>query len=953
MALSLSGSGQYLTVTPAIISSYPMSIGAWINQTANTGNQDIVSISEAANTDMFLLYLAGGSPRCAIKFSGTFASASAGVISLGVWVHVVGVFASATSRIIYVNGINRATNATSGTPTGVTNTQIGAQTTGTGDYFNGSIAYPTIWNTALSATDVTNLYNSGSGVDPRTIQAGNIVSFSILQSGPPYPDSVTSVNWTVTGSPTVVADPFSVATVIQLSGTCTARAANTGILRATKKLSGTSAGRSLNSGLITPPPVLSISSEFPSMVWSTIGAQAIVLMLLPPNFSTPIKVTLSVMDMAQVTQNNKSSTRSLSSKGRYTIEMECLAGNLQESSDIRAGLNRLKGELVALPLWTDAVSLTTLTVAGDTTSTFNSSMPPSRWGTWWAFINLTTFVYELVSVTSVSGSTITTSSPSFTWPVGSVLVPLIFGRFSLSSPPTFTKLTESVNTIKFVFEENSPFTFALNPFPTTLGVVQTNLGLFSAARLWNVPCTYAGSEIDNVVVDIDYERIGFQRQDAAFVYPQAPRRVTELAFEVCDRKTIAAIESCFIDRQGRAFNLWVPTFRNDVDLIENLPDSTPTHILVDGSSRYLDTNFTGHPGFPYLCLNDNTGQAIFPIKTASLSGNTIVTTVPVTQTFLSNSKISHLILSRFQDNSISWTYATDGFANTTIKWVEATEDYANTQYEQSISQLFIFTNQNLGGLTSWYFTNFESDIVVGSNTYLSAPMSHGIIKTGLDMASDEAEIVSFQFANNPLNKLMPWHLVGSLLANIYDFDRVTLAPTLIFAGTVEEINTEASKITAKVMGFGGLYDQQFHRHVMASDCPYSVYSPECGAARVPTGVIITSSIGTTVSVVPALSIPVDAFAKGIIEVVSGGTYNMVEISNSSVPISGHTQLGLIRPLIGSVVGAFATLSIGCDGSFGNCAILNNTINYGGENNIPTTNPSIQAVQPRDSAVSKK
>lgn len=689
------------------------------------------------------------------------------------------------------------------------------------------------------------------------------------------------------------------------------------------------------------------------MEWTTLGAQPVVLFLLPPNFATEIKLTLSVMDMAQVTQNNKSSTRSLSSKGRYTIEMECLCSSLQESTDVRQGFNRLKGDLVALPLWTDSVVTTSVSTTGATTAIFDTDTTPSRWGTSWVFVNLTTFAFEFRTVSTLSGSTITFSTGNvLTWPVGSILVPLILGRFKADSPPTFTKFTESVNTLKITFEENSPLIYAINPAPSTLGTVQTNLGLAAAARLWNIPCTYSGAEADNAVVDIDYERIGFGRQDAAFVYPQAPRRVTELAFDLCDRPTIASIESYFLDRQGRSLNLWVPTFRNDADLIENLPDASPTHIQIDPASRYLDTNFTAHPGYPYLCINDTTGQAIFPFKVASIAGSVLTAIVPVTQTFAQNSKISALLLSRFQESSITWTYHTDGFASTTIKWVEAPEDYQNAPYQQFLSQCYLFTNTNAGGTTTFKFTSFESVLVVPVlGTFLPGLFSHGSLKTGLDMSSDEAEIISFQFVGNPLSLLMPWNLVGDLRVDIYDFDRIALLSNLLFSGTIEELDIEGAKITAKAQGFGGLYDQQFHRHVMAGDCPYAVYTPECGAPKT----AVTTQTRTIISVsganVVISAIPgglANAFKNGIFEVISGGTYQIIQIVSNS-----GTSVSLSRPLTGSVIGATIQMSIGCDGTMDTCIGFSNQINFGGEINIPPTNPSVAAVKAKDSNVAKK
>ena len=380
--------------------------------------------------------------------------------------------------------------------------------------FNGSIAYPTMWNSALSSTDITNLYNSGAGVNPRTIQSGNVISFTLLQGSAPFNDSITGNPWTVTGSPTVVADPFIVANALsgtctvlpahtgllktsrritgtctvrtsnagiivgpntQLLGTCAGRAANTGnlfttanrtfigpcivtisntgTLKAIKRQAGTCLVTFINSGLVAPPPrydfvsVCTVSTNntaaltvinvvprhisgaaivhslsfgqmagpprvvsdppFPVMQWISIGLYPVVLFILQPNFATEIKVTLSIMDQVQAAQSNKGSRRAFTNTGRYTVEMECLCSNAQESTEVRLGLNRLKDDLVALPLWVDQVVLTNVTLAGASVATYNGNFPPARYGAYWIFISTDLYLTEIVVPIAVAPTTIT------------------------------------------------------------------------------------------------------------------------------------------------------------------------------------------------------------------------------------------------------------------------------------------------------------------------------------------------------------------------------------------------------------------------------------------------------------------------------------------------------------------------------------------------------------------
>lgn len=249
MALSLSGTGQSLAWGSAIATAAPISLSCWVNMNAFTTTPVLMVIGDSTNNNVFEMVISSaGKPIAQTSLAGSAAQATSGqTVSTGVWTMITAVFASATSRIIYVNGGNAVSNATSKIPSGINNSYIGA--VGTSHLMNGIIAYPTFWNIALSATDVAALYNGGSGKDPSKVQSANVLNFPKLQSGPPYVDSVSSSNWTVTGSPTVVADPFSLVNV-GLTGICTGNGANSVALTVSKPLGGTCTAKAANSGRI-------------------------------------------------------------------------------------------------------------------------------------------------------------------------------------------------------------------------------------------------------------------------------------------------------------------------------------------------------------------------------------------------------------------------------------------------------------------------------------------------------------------------------------------------------------------------------------------------------------------------------------------------------------------------------------------------------------------------------
>ena len=104
------------------------------------------------------------------KLSGNYTyRQSDTTINTGAWFHVVGVMSgTGTSNMkIYINGVQETGSAaTVGSPTELSDTlaryvRIGSRVT-THAYFSGSVDDVRIYNRALSATEVTALYNSGS-----------------------------------------------------------------------------------------------------------------------------------------------------------------------------------------------------------------------------------------------------------------------------------------------------------------------------------------------------------------------------------------------------------------------------------------------------------------------------------------------------------------------------------------------------------------------------------------------------------------------------------------------------------------------------------------------------------------------------------------------------------------------------------------------------------------------
>jgi hypothetical protein len=200
MAKTFNGTTQYLVITSALLSAYPISIACWYNPVNNTGAQALNSIGNSTISSHLLLYSASGILNAKCLNTGATSGSAVSVASLttGSWNHCVGVFTSTASRFCYLNGVS-SSNATSVTLSAFNRTSIGSDflnSTTPSNFANGSIAHFGLWGIALSAIDVTSL---NSGVSPLKVQPSHLVSYVRFIGASNEPDIVSPTTWTVTG----------------------------------------------------------------------------------------------------------------------------------------------------------------------------------------------------------------------------------------------------------------------------------------------------------------------------------------------------------------------------------------------------------------------------------------------------------------------------------------------------------------------------------------------------------------------------------------------------------------------------------------------------------------------------------------------------------------------------------------------------------------------------------
>jgi hypothetical protein len=170
-AVSFDGVDDYVLTGSVLIDQDTVTMCAWVNPTATTLGSVILS---TGSTRLFMAN--NGSPIWGVTSDNwnTVAKTTA-TISTGVWQHICGVRNSDGTATLYVNGvISGAANQSSGTPgTGGHNMQIGRNPISGYYPLNGSIDDVRIYNRALSAADIAQLYsyNASSGMGTGNISA--------------------------------------------------------------------------------------------------------------------------------------------------------------------------------------------------------------------------------------------------------------------------------------------------------------------------------------------------------------------------------------------------------------------------------------------------------------------------------------------------------------------------------------------------------------------------------------------------------------------------------------------------------------------------------------------------------------------------------------------------------------------------------------------------------------
>jgi hypothetical protein len=176
-ALKFDGVNDYVSFTP--VTANEMTISLWAKASAADGTFGYYFSSDTTGTDregLRITETAGGSFGQISYFDGAAITNLHLLSSPLDWNHLVLIRNTTTKALqLYVNGVSVYSSSIAAISTN--NIFILGTLNGTANYLNGTLDEVSIWNTALSGTDITNLYNSGNGNLATNYSSANLLAY--------------------------------------------------------------------------------------------------------------------------------------------------------------------------------------------------------------------------------------------------------------------------------------------------------------------------------------------------------------------------------------------------------------------------------------------------------------------------------------------------------------------------------------------------------------------------------------------------------------------------------------------------------------------------------------------------------------------------------------------------------------------------------------------------------
>jgi hypothetical protein len=508
------------------------------------------------------------------------------------------------------------------------------------------------------------------------------------------------------------------------------------------------------------------------------------------------------------------------------------------------------------------------------------------------------------------------------------------------------------------FTETGPTTYALIPGSQTFQGGPNLAGYASNPRLWPTALDWRDVP-ESFSVRIIREQLGFGRAPFETVYPQTSVRESQFRTITQSSAECWKLLRFFADHgAGKAF--WTPTWHSAAVMAADLAAGA-TALSVNSAVGIL-------PG-DYLAFVQGTGIQTYA-RTSTIVGTTVnLSSAPGAFT-ASDTVVATMVLARFEKPRIGLEFIMGSVAQGAVSIVELPPEYSPAADETLGTTIGLLTTRGYiyelaqtisGTTTTTRLTSYESDLTVGANTYTARRVDHGTVKQSLFLDRDEIELRSEVVPGDPLAKLATVQAEAPVRLTIKSVDvsgSTGSSETVLFTGDIIGLAVRGSRLTAKAVSAGTVFDRIYPRFRMQVGCNHALFSPGCGLIKAnwefTANVLNPGTIGypftfdlfnlaRTTGAMPTISS--GWFSGGWAEFGSGASLTRRAIIGNTVPASGIFTITLARdPSPFPSVFTAVKLYPGCDGAKVTCVDkFANFVNFGGHPFMPATNPSLVKV----------
>lgn len=201
-------SSQFLSTTSPPITVLPITVACWykMESAASTEEMGLMQLSEKLQAENFFNLrlddqVGTGDLQWNVRNEATVSICSSAINwTTGVWQHAAGRSVSSTDHSVFLNGGNEGTSSVDNSPELIDSFAVGVQrlSGSDSDFMDGLIAWPCMWNVALTDAEIASL---GAGAHPFMVRPASIISFwPLYGDSSPEIDLVGNTSLTVTGA---------------------------------------------------------------------------------------------------------------------------------------------------------------------------------------------------------------------------------------------------------------------------------------------------------------------------------------------------------------------------------------------------------------------------------------------------------------------------------------------------------------------------------------------------------------------------------------------------------------------------------------------------------------------------------------------------------------------------------------------------------------------------------